>query len=221
MNPFDYLQGKQVLLELSGQIKLSGILIDYGLDVIVLFNSRDFLYIPIQQIQNMKLNPNPDVNLIAPSQLPIENQTDRISLRKMLTNAKGMFLKMYVIGNQTIHGYVINILNDYFVFYSPVYKTMYISLHHLKWLMPYTQNVTPYSLNNQQLPFTPTNATLPRTFDEQLRRLEGKIVVFDIGDHPSKTGMLKQVANSMATIVLGEGEEISWNLQHLKTAHVP
>lgn len=220
MSCFDQYLTKQVMVELSGRIKFTGVLVDYGLDIIVIYNG-EFLYIPLMQLHNIKLNPHHDSKLGDPLDAPIEKDTDKISFRKILNNAKGMFTKIYVIGNQIIHGYLLSILNDYFVFYSPVYKTMFISFNHLKWLIPYSQNVTPYSLNNQQLPVSPTQLTIPRSFEEQLKRLEGNIVVFDIADHPGKTGLLKKVGNQMVQLVTGEGEEICWNVQHIKTVHVP
>lgn len=128
MTGVDQLHHKQVVLELSGKHLIKGILVDYGLDVVVIYNGNDFLYIPIMQIQNMKENPYPDPQLYYPTNLPFETNKEGISLRKMITNAKGMFVKLYVVGNQTLHGYVINVLNDYFVFYSPVYK---LSLIHI------------------------------------------------------------------------------------------
>jgi hypothetical protein len=221
MNHLSQYMNQQVMLELSGRMRFTGVLVDYGLDIVVVYNGSEFLYIPLMQLHYMKLSTSQDPILGTPQNAPIENDTEKTSLRRMLTNAKGLFLKLYVIGNQTIHGYMLNVLNDYFVFYSPVYKTMYISLHHLKWLTPYMTNVTPYSLNNQQIPVFPANLAVPRTFEEQLKKLEGNIVVFDIGDHPSKTGLLRKVANSMVVLVTGEGEEYCWNLQHLKSVHVP
>jgi hypothetical protein len=211
----------QVTLELSGKILLTGVLVDHGLDIAVVYNGQEFLYIPLMQVHYMRLSPKQDPRLENPQIAPIENDAEKTSLRRMLTNAKGLFLKLYVIGNQTIHGYMLNVLNDYLVFYSPVYKMMYISLHHLKWFTPYMTNTTPYTLNNQQIPVISTNVSGPRTFEEQLKKLEGNIVVFDIGDHPSKTGLLRKVANSMVVLITGEGEEYCWNLQHLKSVHVP
>jgi hypothetical protein len=221
MNILDKFLGKQVVVELSGKTRFEGILIDYGLDIIVVYNGQEFLYIPTMQLQYIRENSVIDPKLVCSVEIPIKSDIDKISFRKILGNAKGMFVKIYVIGNQTVHGYVLNVLNDYFVFYSPVYKTICISFNHLKWLIPYTQNVTPYSLTNQQIPFTPLQQSTSRTFEEQLKRLEGNIVVFDIADNPYKTGLLKKVTNNMVVLVTGEGEEIGWNLQHLKTVHVP
>lgn len=221
MSYFDQFLTQQVAVELSGRINLNGILVDYGLDIIVVYNGQEFLYIPLMQLQHLKLNLQGDSIVKNPTKAPIDHESDKISFRKTLMNAKGMFVKIYVIGNHIIHGYLLSILNDYFVFYSPVYKTMFISFNHLKWLSPYTQNVTPYSLNNQHLPVSPTQLSLPRAFEEQLKKLEGNIVVFDIADHPGKTGLLKKVGNHIVQLITGDGNEICWNLQHLKTVHVP
>ncbi|MGD8192196.1 DUF2642 domain-containing protein [Brevibacillus ginsengisoli] len=221
MNFLDQFLYKQVFLELSGKTKHTGILIDYGNDILVLFNGQDYFYFPLMQVQNLNLNRTPDPKLVLPDNSTPSNDQDRISFRKILLNAKGMFVKIYVTGNQTIHGYVLNVLNDYFLFNSPVYKTMSIAMHHLKWLVPYTQNVTPYTLNNQNIPFSSMLPSTSRTFEEQLKRLEGSIVVFDIGDHPYKIGLLKKVASNSVIIVDGDGDETYWNLQHLKTVHTP
>lgn len=223
MSSFAQFLQQQVSVELSGRIQVLGILVDHGLDILVLYNGQEFLYIPVLQLQHIKLNLQDDslANAKRPPLPPIEKENDKISLRKTLMNAKGMFVKIYVIGNQIIHGYLLSILNDYFVFYSPVYKTMFISLSHLKWLSPYTQNVTPYSLDSHHLPVSPAQLSLPRSFEEQLKKLEGNIVVFDIADHPGKTGLLKRVSNQTVHLITGEGEEVCWNLPHIKTVHVP
>lgn len=221
MNFLEQFLSKQIFLEITGKTKFVGILVDYGNDILVLYNGQDYIYFPLMQVQHIRNNPTPDPKLVLPDDHPDTNDQDRISLRKILMNAKGMFVKIYVIGNQIIHGYILNVLNDYFFFYSPVYKTMSISMHHLKWLIPYTQNVTPYSLSNQNIPFPSMLQSTSRTFEEQIKRLEGNIVVFDIGDHPYKTGLLKKVGNNTLIMVNGEGDEIYWNLQHLKTIHTP
>ena len=53
--------------------------------------------------------------------------------------------------------HITGIMNNYFVFQSPVYKTMYISLNHLKWLIPYAQNDKPYGLDNHTITLQPNN----------------------------------------------------------------
>lgn len=77
-------------------------------------------------------------------------------------------------------------MNDYFVFYSPVYKTMFISMNHVKWLIPYPQDAAPYSLSNQHLPVNPVSMPLARTFESQCERLENHIIVIDGGDNDEK-----------------------------------
>ncbi|NNU94821.1 DUF2642 domain-containing protein [Geobacillus sp. NFOSA3] len=221
MNHLHSLIGKQVELELSGKAMLQGILVDIGLDIIVIYNGKEYLYIPHLHIHNIRLSANPDTELSdSTPELPFD-EDDMISYRKTLNNAKGRFVEIYVTGNKSIHGYVTAVLNDYFVFYSPLYKTMFISLNHLKWLTPYQTNITPYTLGNEVLPVKPTNIPLQRSLEEQLKKFEGKLIVFDLGDHPMKIGLLKQVKNNIIELVTASGESVFWKIIHVKTVHLP
>lgn len=211
---------KQLDIEISGNKLLSGRLVDFGLDILVIFNGVNFLYIPLTHVQHIKNNLNINTNISSPSISPIEKEK-QISYRKILNNAKGIFIEIYVSGNQSMHGYLTNILTDYLVFYSPVYKTMFIPLNHLKWLIPYSQNQTPYSLDRLSLPLNPSDIALARTFEEQLKKLEGKIVVFDIGINPNKIGLLKKVENNFIELKTAEKNSLFCNIRHLKTLHSP
>ena len=146
--------GKTIEVEISRDIFLKGTLLDSGLDIIVMYDDKNqhFLYIPIVHVQKLKetILDKEDPSYQPPSERPIE--TDLISFRKALMIAKGLFVQVYVTGNKSIHGYLTSIMNDYFVFHSPVYKTMFIAMKHVKWLIPYPPNATPYSLNNENLP---------------------------------------------------------------------
>ena len=146
--------GKTIEVEISRDIFLKGTLLDSGLDIIVMYDGKNqnFLYIPFVHVQKLKetILDEEDSSYHPPSERPIE--TDLISFRKALMIAKGLFVQVYVTGNKSIHGYLTSIMNDYFVFHSPVYKTMFIAMKHVKWLIPYPPNATPYSLNNENLP---------------------------------------------------------------------
>lgn len=139
----------------------------------------------------------------------------------MLTNAKGMFVQVFVTSNISIHGYLTSIMNDYFVFHSPVYKTMFISMNHVKWLIPYPANATPYSLNNQKLPLIPVNISLARTFEEQLKKLENQLVIIDGGNDAEKIGLVQKVQNNKMTIITAERETVFRNLEHIKMIQLP
>ena len=81
-------------------------------------------------------------DLEAPTEFPSiiteENEED-LSFGEVLTQAKGSMLK-FMSRAASPSWYITSIMNNYIVFQSPVYKTMYISLNHLKWLIPYAQN---------------------------------------------------------------------------------
>jgi hypothetical protein len=219
MSDLRQLVGKQVNVEISGKNNCNGILIDLGFDILVLYNGQQYLYIPFVHVQHLELNSSPDDEIENPNQVPFDLQTARISYRKILDHAQGRFVEVYVTGNKSIHGYITSIMDDYFEFYSPVYKTMYISLNHLKWLIPYPSHVFPYSLSTPSVPFSPTPVPLPQTIQGLCKQFEGKLVIFDLGDHPNKTGLLNKMDTNfqMIEFIIANGEKIYWNLQHLKT----
>jgi hypothetical protein len=222
MSDFNQLIGQNVNIEISGRLELCGKLIDAGLDILVMYN-KQYFYIPIGHVQRIKADTQNvyDWDVDFQPEQPIHTNTDTISFRKILISAKGVFVSLYVEGNKTIHGYLTSVMNDYFVFYSPAHRVMYISMNHLKWLIPYNKNTSPYSLDHHYLPVNPTSITLARTFTEQCKKLENNIVILDNGDHPEKIGLLKKVYDNKLILVTAEEEIVYWNCQHLKTLHLP
>jgi hypothetical protein len=215
--------GNYIKLEISGNKVLSGILIDIGSDLWVIYNGNDFLYIPIIHIQNwkfLKLDEIDDIITLSDEQSPIFSHNEEISLRKTLTAAKGIFTEIYVTSKQALHGYIISIMNNYFVFYSPIYKTMFISLNHLKWLIPYTNNQRPYGLSNANLPLNPTNITFARSFEVQIDKLVGELIVFNIGENENVIGKVEGVKNNFVKLITAKEDPVYVNLQHIKTVHM-
>lgn len=224
MNGLKNLCGKEVELEISGKTAFFGILIDAGLDILVLFDGQDYHYIPMLHLHNIREREMKyyDDGTPQPSEtMPFLQETEEISYRKILTNAKGQFLEVFVTGNKSIHGYITSVLNDYIVFYSPVYKNLFISMQHLKRLTPYSKQLTPYILSNKELPVVPAAIPLARSFDEQLKKYENQLLVFDLGDHPNKVGVLKGISNSIVELINAQGHKTYWKLNHLKTMHIP
>lgn len=212
----------QVELDISGKMTpIRGKLIEFGQDILVIYNGTQFLYVPLIHLKQLRASTQLDEAVMEIPEFPFEPYTDTISYRKILMNAKGMFSEIYITGNQSIHGYVTTVMNDFFVFYSPVYHTVIISMQHLKYLIPYNPNVTPYTLTPEQFPLKPSPLTLSRTFDQQLRKLIGEFVVLDLGENPNKTGVLKNVDQSMIEIATASGNAVFLHFDHVKTVHVP
>ncbi|MFB3165262.1 DUF2642 domain-containing protein [Neobacillus sp. 179-J 1A1 HS] len=215
--------GNYIKLELSGNKPISGILIDIGSDLWVIYNGYDYLYIPTVHIQNWKFPKEEEIDEIitlSDDQSPIFNPNEEISLRKTLTAAKGIFTEIYVTSKQAVHGYIISIMNNYFVFYSPIYKTMFISLNHLKWLIPYTNNQRPYGLSNANLPVNPSNITFARSFEVQIEKLIGTLIVFNIGENENGMGKVMGIKNNFVELLTAKGDPVYLNLQHIKTVHM-
>ncbi|WHY01164.1 DUF2642 domain-containing protein [Neobacillus sp. DY30] len=223
MTVFKDLIGKNIEIEISGKNFYSGILVDSGLDILVLYigRSQRFYYIPnvhIQRVKEPKPDPYSEVYEL-PEEKPIESVSSAISFRGILTNAKGRFVEVYVTGNKSIHGYLTSIMNNHFVFYSPIYKTVFISMGHVKWLIPYPEHIAPYSINHQTLPASPASIPLARSFEDQCKKLENQLVVIDGGDSSEKIGLLQKVSNNQLTLITAERDIVYRNLEHVKTIH--
>lgn len=209
-------------VEISGKTLLSGILIDIGQDLIVLFNNKKFYYLPLIHMHCIKGKLQPEVTDKPPNEMPIQQTSEsNLSYRKTLTNAKGQFVELFVTGNRPIHGYITSVMNDYIVFYSPVYKTMFISMSHLKWLIPYNNDLTPYTLTNESLPVVPSSIPILRSLEDQLHKYVGKLIVFDMGENPDKIGLVQSISNNIVHLITAGGEPVFWKITHLKTVHMP
>jgi hypothetical protein len=215
------LLGEQISVKLSGDLIFEGILTDFGQDILVLFNGFKYYYIPWMHIHMVYQNNNLKEKIKKPIEPSITQEMESISYRKILMNAKGVFSEIYVTGNITFHGYIMNVLSDYLVFYSPIFNTMYISLSHLKWITPYNRKVIPYNLTNDKLPIHPSNTPLHRSFENQLKRDEGKLVIFDGGTDPLKIGLLTKVDNNQIELSVASGETVYLKLTHIKSVHLP
>ncbi len=214
------LLGELVQLELAGKSLIHGTAIDLGSDIIVVFDGRGYLYIPLNHIKNFKMISKNDLDfeMEKPKELPEISLDQNFSLRKALTAAKGMFLEIGVTNKDTLHGYITSIMNNYFVFHSPIYKTMYITLNHLKWLSPYADNKKPYGLSSQA-PQTPSNISLARSFEIQVEKLTGELVVFNVGENNALIGKINQVEENIIEFQTAREEPYFLNMYHIKTVH--
>ncbi|MDN3016872.1 DUF2642 domain-containing protein [Paenibacillus sp. BSR1-1] len=213
--------GKDIEVEISGGKLHKGTLLDSGLDIIVVYDAKNhsYLYIPFTHVQRLKETIlDEEYSSTEPPSNPID--TDVISFRKALTYAKGMFVQVYVSSNKSVYGYVTSIMNDYFVLQSPVYKTLFISMNHVKWLIPCPPKTTPYSLKSENIDMMPKAAPISRSFDEQLKKFENQLVIIDGGDHNEKVGLLQKIGNNKITLITAESEVVIRNLEHIKTVQL-
>ncbi|WP_372631542.1 DUF2642 domain-containing protein [Cohnella sp.] len=210
-----------VSLIVSGvRFPVSGRLIDLGPDILVVHNGTQYLYVPIVHIQHMTRSASQESLFREPAEPPLDPAMD-LSYRKVLLNTKGMFSELYIAGRQTVHGYVTSIMNDFFVFYSPLFRSLYVSMRHLKILVPYDPQATPYALEQEKFPVHPATASLARTFEQQLKKFEHEFVILDLGEHPEKIGLLKSVKDNLLELVTADGSSTFIHLDHVKTIHRP
>lgn len=217
MNEFKHLLNKNVKLKVAGH-PIEGQLCDFGNDILVIYKERKYMYIPLTHVQKITLVDNAVIedNSTAPD-LPFAQENQMVfSYRLMLRNAIGLYTQVRVVGKNPLHGTIVNVLSDYFVFYSPVYKQIYIPLSHLKWLTVIDQDSSPYSADNP----LPQKQPSSRSFEEQLKKWEGKLIVFDMGEDPDKIGILKSIKGNLAELINTTGERVYFKLNHAKTVYL-
>lgn len=210
-----------IQIEISGKKLIKGTVIDLGSDIIVLFNGADYVYIPFNHIQSLNVIQINEFDIIDPTELPGittgESHGD-LSLQNTLNLATGKNVEIYITNDQLLHGCITQIKDDYFEFYSPICKTMYISINHLKWLIPYSQNVSPYGLDDnysRQL----NQDTIASTFEAQVGKFKDKMVVLNIGGNRSHIGKIKNVEEQIVELQRARTAPIYLNIDHIKTLH--
>ncbi|MCL6612911.1 MAG: hypothetical protein K6T66_15370 [Peptococcaceae bacterium] len=222
----DYLQcchGKFLHIEISGGKNLDGILIDSGPDTAVLYDGQKFFYLSLNHIQRFKKGQDLNSDFEGPSGIcPIDTINKGISFRQTIENAKGLFIELYVTGNQTIHGYIENIFSDYLLFNSHFFKTMIIPTEHLKWLSIQNRNQTFFTLNKKDmLVHSFLSISASSEFNMQLSKLKGNIVIFNMGTDQNQMGLLKKIEGCFAELILADEKSIIHNIKHIKTVHLP
>ncbi|MCG7346014.1 DUF2642 domain-containing protein [Sporosarcina sp. ACRSL] len=211
-----------VRIEITGKKMVNGTLIDVGSDMIVLFNGMDFVYIPLDHIRNFVRDIDNENNVQAPTELPsivAEESQEDLSFEYVLTQAKGRLIEIFVSGNQSLHGTITAILKDYLVFQSPIYKTLYIPLAHIKWLIPLAQD---HKLYGSEIDFSSTespNETFASSFEKQVEKLVNKLVVMNISERESFIGKIINVEEHITEFQAARTSPFYLNLRHIKTLH--
>ncbi|GGD49022.1 hypothetical protein GCM10010911_03200 [Paenibacillus nasutitermitis] len=199
---------------------LSGKLIEWGQDMLVLHNGKHYIYIPLLQLSQMQAVAGAIGETDDP-QSNFELHSEHFSYRNVLMNAKGMFSEICINGQPAVHGYLSSVMNDFFVFCSPAHHSIMVTLKHLKYLIPYSPNVNPYALTPDQIPLKPTPFSLARTFEQQMNKLVDQFVILNLGEDPNKIGLLKGIHQNIIELSNAAGESVYVHLDHVQTIHVP
>lgn len=96
---------KMIEIEIASKKIIVGKLIEYGSDIVVTYNGKQFYYTPTEHIISVRMR-EPDENDLqttveTPKQTPISNDKQLFSLKKMLIMQQGFFRKfIYPVANQ-------------------------------------------------------------------------------------------------------------------------
>lgn len=219
MNVYQENVGRSLIVELPGT-KQEGVLVDYGEDITVLYNGQKYLYIPVKHIRSFRLNPLHNKEQVNSAGVPFPLTIGNISYREILNEAKNLFIEIAVVGNVLTYGTIADILDDYFIFVSPVYQTLLVPIEHLKWLALVNRNQSYYSLSREAISMVSQCRKPAAKFKEQLKRLEGKFILLDMGNNPYKIGLLKSVNDETLQLITAEDEAVFYSIRHLQVLQI-
>lgn len=224
MNDFKSLIGGRAVMEVSGKRMLPGKLIDVGSDLVVLLHQQRYLYIPLAHVHNVKSDFSAEEGGESGNQAgepSIGLQMEDMTVTKILQEAKGLFVEIYVSGNKSIHGYLNGRMSDYFTLYSPIYGTIYIATGHMKWLIPYPSSHVPYAKPAGAVPAGQMQPDLAKSFEDLFKKEEGKMAVIDLSSASERIGVIKRVSSGIINLVDADGISTLHNIVHVKTMAVP
>ncbi|RUL56856.1 DUF2642 domain-containing protein [Lysinibacillus antri] len=218
---FSQFKQETIKVDLAGKSYFRGSLIDSSKEILVLFDGKDFIYIPMIHVENITVAQNEGENIQMPLTLPsfleADNQKE-LTLDEMLTQSQGIYTEIYVANRQPIHGLIDTVMSDYFIFHSPIYKTIYISKQHLKWLIPYPEQKKPYDHSTVDLQMGSKNSRVSH-FEALIASMVNKLVIFNLGEHTHHIGKLVQIHGKMVELRTARGNTVLLNIQHIKSLH--
>ena len=215
------LNKKIVIIEMLGGKFFNGSLVEVSSDIVVLYVKNQFVYIPMDHIHSLKIDYENENNIEQPSYIPtfisqIENKD--LNLPNILSLVKGIHVEIMVTRNLALHGVITSVMDDYFVFESPIYKTMFIATKHLKWNIPYFQDELPYDLSeNEFLKMSSKKGQVfKKTFTSQLAELNNQLVVLNLAKEYSQIGRIKNVNDRFIVLKNGNSELSYYNIGHIQ-----
>ncbi|AJY73642.1 hypothetical protein [Paenibacillus beijingensis] len=203
-------QGRRVEWQAAGgTTAVCGVLAEWGQDVLVLYeeNNERYYYVPLVQTRKLRLLSEGEEPAPVKAEQPLVPRGERASYRKALMGARGVYAEIGVSGG-SIYGYLSGIMNDFFVFCSPACSSIFIPLHHLKYISPTNKPSAPYNLTAEQFPLRPASMGMARTFDQQLRKLEGKFVMLAIDEHDMMAGVLREASERTVDLTTADGRPV-------------
>ncbi|NEW08383.1 hypothetical protein GK047_20510 [Paenibacillus sp. SYP-B3998] len=204
---------KQIAIDIPGDSRHTGILVDVGSDFLVIWEDSKYLYVPTPHVRHLALHSKLESGTSS-LQPPSNNYHASISYASTLAHAKGLFCDIYLAEHHTISGYITNIQTDYFIFFS-LNKTMLIPFSRLKWISPYDNHANPYSLDHVQLAPQRGEATWAPTFGAQLHAQEGNLISMNEGLNTHQIGLLLAFENNMLELVTANETKHYYHLQHV------
>jgi hypothetical protein len=97
---------------------------------------------------------------------------------------------------------------------------MAININHVKWLALREQNQTFYSKGRKDLQVQDTLTALAApTFEQQLNKMIGNLIVFDMGLESNKIGLVVSINGDFIELISANEETHLLHINHIKMFH--
>ncbi|GLX69019.1 hypothetical protein [Paenibacillus glycanilyticus] len=221
MNEFASYYSKNVIVEISGTTPVHGLLIAAGIDLVVLLREQKYYYIPMSHVHRVTLDAKANQEDYSHSHgISFMEQEEPLGL--MLQKAIDLFVDISVSSHKPVSGYLREIKSDYLILQSPVYRTIFVSLNHLKWLIPYSSHYMPFGQSAETVR-TPMSKDLESVnkFEDLFTFESGNKVVINFGSASEQIGIINAVGSGIVDLTDASGNNGMYPLSHIKTLFVP
>lgn len=145
------------------------------------------------------------------------NPQKELTFDRILKEAKGIYVEIYILNKKPLHGTILEILDDYIVFYSPIYKKIYCPKDHLKWLIPYSTTERPYNLSASEYNWLHVEKGFEKNLNLQLKKSLNKLIVINFGEKTHHIGKIISINDKMLELRTVKEESVYVNIEHVQT----
>ncbi|WP_042163962.1 hypothetical protein [Paenibacillus gorillae] len=215
MSLFKKFIGCEVMVELIGCGSHSGMLVDAGVDAVVLKQEHRYKYIAAAHIQSLESAGSSDTE----KKLPDYSggyAASRLSLIELLRQARSLPSLIKLDRHQFLYGTVTAVYEDYFEYEAVGNGKLIVPTCHLKWISLLADDQHWFPAANPESQPTADQEQSPPTYSGRLLASQGFPVILDRGLAPHKYGILLQSEFPFLELKSADGKTIHYNAEHIK-----
>jgi hypothetical protein len=217
MKLFNPYVGKPVEIEVTGDRRMVGLLIEVGPDHMVVYKEAKYIYLPFRHVHHLRGAPvTDDQAVLAAPEQPVETNGSHTFAHLLRLSMAGL-VELYLGDNLPLFGKIIDTKDDYILLDTVRHRHTYIPIFHIKWFSPCPAFPFPDD-ESREAPVLPSPAL---KWHDLLNFLAGRVVVLNLGAREEQIGLLQTFDSGVAEMVSPDSTTRCWNTDHIKSVHFP